>query len=199
MIHVSVIAIPSSQKARPTPIIAFSVVRSLAHAPASSCAPTSPAPTPRLSAKSAHAYALTMSDLSIPGRSGGEPPKPYALDIIDRDIIRLALRGDADMRRYVPEVMSLCARLTSGAAEAGARHPERVEPTARLASSRVLIEGVRVMTTFRFMEYKILRILSTPRRATRASRCWTARSSGFSAAGYPKAFALALFVNDPVI
>ena len=52
-----------------------------------------------------------MSDLSIPGRSGGEPPKPYALDIIDRDIIRLALRGDADMRRYVPEVMSLCARL----------------------------------------------------------------------------------------
>jgi hypothetical protein len=33
------------------------------------------------------------------------------LDIIDRDIIRLALRGDVDMARYVPEVMSLCARL----------------------------------------------------------------------------------------
>ena len=52
-----------------------------------------------------------MTDWSIPGRSGGEPPKPYALDFIDRDIIRLALRGDVDMRRYVPEVMSLCARL----------------------------------------------------------------------------------------
>ena len=46
----------------------------------------------------------------IPGRSGGEPT-PYVLDIVDRDIIRLALRGDVDMRRYVPEVMSLCARL----------------------------------------------------------------------------------------
>ena len=31
--------------------------------------------------------------------------------MIDRDIIRLAMRGDVDMRRYVPEVMSLCARL----------------------------------------------------------------------------------------
>ena len=50
-----------------------------------------------------------MSD-TIPGRSGGDP-KPYVLDIVDRDIIRLALRGDVDMRRYVPEVMSLCARL----------------------------------------------------------------------------------------
>jgi hypothetical protein len=50
-----------------------------------------------------------MSD-TIPGRTGGDP-KPYVLDIVDRDIIRLALRGDVDMRRYVPEVMSLCARL----------------------------------------------------------------------------------------
>ena len=49
-----------------------------------------------------------MSNLSIPGRSGGKPPKSY---VINRDIIRLALRGDVDMRRYVPEVMSLCARL----------------------------------------------------------------------------------------
>ena len=45
-----------------------------------------------------------MSDWSTPGRIRGEPPKPYALDFIDRDIIRLALRGDVDMRRYVPEV-----------------------------------------------------------------------------------------------
>jgi hypothetical protein len=51
-----------------------------------------------------------MSDSKIPGRSGGDP-KDYVLDVVDRDIIRLALRGDADMRRYVPEVMSLCARL----------------------------------------------------------------------------------------
>ena len=51
-----------------------------------------------------------MSELKIPGRSGGDP-RAYVLDIIDRDIIRLALRGDVDMRRYVPEVMSLCARL----------------------------------------------------------------------------------------
>lgn len=51
-----------------------------------------------------------MSEFSIPGRSSGSP-KPFALDIVDRDIIRLALRGDVDMRRYVPEVMSLCARL----------------------------------------------------------------------------------------
>jgi hypothetical protein len=52
-----------------------------------------------------------MTDSSIPGRTGGTLPRPYALDFIDRDIIRLALRGDEDMRRYVPEVMSLCARL----------------------------------------------------------------------------------------
>lgn len=51
-----------------------------------------------------------MSDLTIPGRSGGEP-KAYVLDVVDRSIIGLALRGDLDMRRYVPEVMSLCARL----------------------------------------------------------------------------------------
>ena len=36
---------------------------------------------------------------------------PYELDRIDRDIIRMALRGDVDLRRYVPEVMRLCARL----------------------------------------------------------------------------------------
>jgi hypothetical protein len=54
-------------------------------------------------------YAAFMSN-KIPGRSGGEPT-PYVLDIVDRDIIRLALRGDVDMRRYVPEVMSLCSRL----------------------------------------------------------------------------------------
>ena len=35
----------------------------------------------------------------------------HQVDSIDFDIIRLALRGDADMRRYVPEVMRLCARL----------------------------------------------------------------------------------------
>ncbi len=35
----------------------------------------------------------------------------YELDTIDRDIIRMALRGDMDLRRYVPEVMRLCARL----------------------------------------------------------------------------------------
>jgi hypothetical protein len=51
-----------------------------------------------------------MTEWTIPGRSGGHP-KPFALDIVDRDIIRMALRGDIDMRRYVPEVMSLCARL----------------------------------------------------------------------------------------
>jgi hypothetical protein len=51
-----------------------------------------------------------MSDSTIPRRSGGDPNE-YVLDVVDRDIIRLALRGDADMRRYVPEVMSLCARL----------------------------------------------------------------------------------------
>jgi hypothetical protein len=35
----------------------------------------------------------------------------YDLHDIERDMIRLALRGDVDMRRYVPEVMSLCAKL----------------------------------------------------------------------------------------
>jgi hypothetical protein len=35
----------------------------------------------------------------------------YELDSIDLDMIRLALRGDVDMRRYVPEIMRLCARL----------------------------------------------------------------------------------------
>jgi len=55
-------------------------------------------------------YAVTMSELKIPVRSGGDP-KAYVLDIVDRDIIRMALRSDIDMRRYVPEVMSLCARL----------------------------------------------------------------------------------------
>jgi hypothetical protein len=34
----------------------------------------------------------------------------YRLDSIDRDMIRMALRGDVDMRRYAPEVMRLCAR-----------------------------------------------------------------------------------------
>jgi hypothetical protein len=52
-----------------------------------------------------------MGRPSIPGRSGPVPPREYALDSIDLDIIRLALHGDVDMRRYVPEVMSLCARL----------------------------------------------------------------------------------------
>jgi hypothetical protein len=51
-----------------------------------------------------------MTEFEIPGRTGGEP-KPYVLDIVDRDIIRMALRGDVEMRRYFPEVMSLCARL----------------------------------------------------------------------------------------
>jgi len=35
----------------------------------------------------------------------------YDLHPIERDTIRLALRGDVDMRRYVPEVMSLCVKL----------------------------------------------------------------------------------------
>jgi hypothetical protein len=35
----------------------------------------------------------------------------YELHPLERDMIRLALRGDVDMRRYVPEVMSLCAKL----------------------------------------------------------------------------------------
>jgi hypothetical protein len=30
---------------------------------------------------------------------------------IERDTVRLALRGDVDMRRYVPEVMSVCQKL----------------------------------------------------------------------------------------
>jgi hypothetical protein len=51
-----------------------------------------------------------MTEWRIPGRSGGDP-KPFVLDFLDLDIIRMALRGDIDMRRYVPEVMSLCARL----------------------------------------------------------------------------------------
>jgi hypothetical protein len=35
----------------------------------------------------------------------------YELDRVDRDIVRMALRGDIDLRRYVPEVMRLCERL----------------------------------------------------------------------------------------
>lgn len=35
----------------------------------------------------------------------------YDLHPVERDMIRLALRGDVDMRRYVPEVMSLCFKL----------------------------------------------------------------------------------------
>jgi len=33
------------------------------------------------------------------------------LTMIDRDIIRMALEGDIDMRRYVAEVMALCHKL----------------------------------------------------------------------------------------
>jgi hypothetical protein len=33
------------------------------------------------------------------------------LNLPERDVIRLALRGDVDMRRYVPEVMGVCAKL----------------------------------------------------------------------------------------
>jgi hypothetical protein len=51
-----------------------------------------------------------MAEPMIPGRSDGDP-KTYVLNALDRDTIRIALRGDVDMRRYVPEVMSLCARL----------------------------------------------------------------------------------------
>ena len=29
----------------------------------------------------------------------------------ERDVLRLALRGDIDLRRYVPEVMGICAKL----------------------------------------------------------------------------------------
>jgi hypothetical protein len=35
----------------------------------------------------------------------------YDLHPLERDMIRLALRGDVDMRLYVPEVMSLCYKL----------------------------------------------------------------------------------------
>jgi hypothetical protein len=35
----------------------------------------------------------------------------YNLHPLERDMVRLALRGDVDMRRYVPEVMSLCYKL----------------------------------------------------------------------------------------
>ena len=33
------------------------------------------------------------------------------LDVVERDVIRMALRGDIDLRRYVPEVMMICAKL----------------------------------------------------------------------------------------
>jgi hypothetical protein len=52
-----------------------------------------------------------MSERSIPGRHGGEAPKEFVLDRIDLSIIQYALRGDVEMWRYVPEVMSLYARL----------------------------------------------------------------------------------------
>jgi hypothetical protein len=29
----------------------------------------------------------------------------------ERDVLRLALRGDVDLRRYVPEVMGICSKL----------------------------------------------------------------------------------------
>jgi hypothetical protein len=35
----------------------------------------------------------------------------YDLTSLDLDTIRLALRGDVDMRRYVPEVIALCEKL----------------------------------------------------------------------------------------
>ena len=35
----------------------------------------------------------------------------YDLTPPERDVIRLALRGDVDLRRYVPEVMMICAKL----------------------------------------------------------------------------------------
>jgi hypothetical protein len=35
----------------------------------------------------------------------------YALSDLDRDTIRLALRGDVNMKRYLPEVMRVCAVL----------------------------------------------------------------------------------------
>jgi hypothetical protein len=56
--------------------------------------------------------------LSPPGEAAvsvGFIPMPnettVTLDSAERDIVRLALRGDGDMRRYVPEVMRLCAKL----------------------------------------------------------------------------------------
>lgn len=36
---------------------------------------------------------------------------PYELSNLDLDTIRLALRGDVNMKRYVPEVMRVCALL----------------------------------------------------------------------------------------
>ena len=33
------------------------------------------------------------------------------LNVVEKDVIRLALRGDVDLRRYVPEVMMICAKL----------------------------------------------------------------------------------------
>jgi hypothetical protein len=35
----------------------------------------------------------------------------YDLTSLDLGTIRLALRGDVDMRRYVPEVIALCEKL----------------------------------------------------------------------------------------
>ncbi len=37
--------------------------------------------------------------------------RSYDLDALDLDVIKLALRNDIDLKRYVPEVMRLCARL----------------------------------------------------------------------------------------
>ncbi|HEY7259406.1 MAG TPA: hypothetical protein VH459_10060 [Gaiellales bacterium] len=33
------------------------------------------------------------------------------LSLPERDVVRMALRGDVDLRRYVPEVMGICAKL----------------------------------------------------------------------------------------
>jgi hypothetical protein len=38
-------------------------------------------------------------------------PPDYGLNAPERDVIRMALRGDIDLRRYVPEVMMICAKL----------------------------------------------------------------------------------------
>ena len=35
----------------------------------------------------------------------------YDLHPVERDMVRLALRGDVEMRGYAPEVMSLCFKL----------------------------------------------------------------------------------------